>query len=118
MLNCPFLFYLTTAEVQAYLAQPQFEGNLNILGFEIPKQDIWDYGVTNLVQSSPALLAGVVTRNANVAVSLGALQSGLDQYLTVRQRNGGKEDAFLAGTLNAGIEFATETAPMGALFDL
>jgi len=105
-------------EAQAYLAQPQFEGDLNLFGLKIPKQDIWDYGVTNLVQSSPALLAGVLSRSANVAVSIGSLQSGLDQYLTTRQRDATKSDALTAGILNAGIEFATETAPMGALFDL
>lgn len=73
-------------------------------------------GVTSLVQSLPALAAGMFT-GGTAAVGLFGVQAGTTSYGKYRARGGTANEALVGGVLEGSIEAGTELLPTRFLFD-
>jgi hypothetical protein len=69
----------------------------------------------SLVQTAPAMVAGILTRSAPLALAGVGAQSYGDQYGDIRARGGGAGEAALGGIGTGAVEVFTELLPMGVV---
>lgn len=96
------------ADARARAARPSFESST--------ASGVYS-GFSSLAQMAPGVAVSVLTRNPAPALAAAGLQTGSDAYGKYRSRGGTRGEALLGGSIEGGVEVATEMLPMGFLVD-